>query len=129
MRRWRTTIAGGVGGPAPATTVSAGPCVLKYANGQLYFGTGGSPVAAVYRVSQRTGVLTPVAGSGITTGPGYSEVPTGGVPAAAFSFSSPCGTAVDAAGSVLVADADQVVAVAAKSGTFYGKRMTRPGTC
>jgi hypothetical protein len=119
-----TTIAGGVGGPAPATSVSVGPCVLKYANGQLYFGTGESSVAAVYRVSQRTGVLTPVAGSGISSGPGYFEEPMDGVPAAAFSFSSPCGTTVDAAGNVLVADADQVVAVAAKSGTFYGKRMT-----
>ena len=119
-----TTIAGGVGGPAPATSVSIGPCVLKYANGQLYFGTGESTVAAVYRVSQRTGVLTPVAGSGISSGLGYFEEPTNGVPAAAFSFSSPCGTAVDAAGNLLVADADQVVAVAAKSGTFYGKRMT-----
>jgi hypothetical protein len=119
-----STIAGGVGGPAPATSVSVGACALKYANGQLYFGTGQSSVAAVYRVSQRTGVLTPVAGSGISTGPGYSGEPTDGVPAAAFSFSSPCGTAVDGAGNVLVADADQVVAVAAKSGTFYGKRVT-----
>ena len=102
--------------------MSIGPCALKYANGQLYFGQNAP--TAVYRVSQRTGVLTPVAGSGISTGLSYSEEPADGVPSAAFSFFGPCGTAVDAAGNVLVADLDRVVAVAAKTGTFYGKRMT-----
>jgi hypothetical protein len=117
-----TTIAGGVGGPAPATSVSVGACALKFANGQLYFGTGESTMVAAYRVSQRTGVLTPVAGSG--PGPVSFVEPANGVPAAAFFFSSPCGTTVDPAGNVLVADADQVVAVAAKTGTFFGKKMT-----
>jgi hypothetical protein len=118
-----STIAGGTGGPAAATSVSIDPCAIKYANGSLYFGTGDNSPSAVYRVSQRTGVLTPVAGSGITGGLGANQ-PGDGTLASAFTFSSPCGVAADGAGNVLVADSDQAFAVAAKTGTFYGQRMT-----
>jgi hypothetical protein len=112
-----TTIAGGTGGPGAATGVSISPCAIKYADGSLYVGSG-----VVYRVSQRTGVLTTVAGSGVG-GAAYPEQPGDGIPAAEFGFVNPCGTAVDGAGNVLVADSDQVLAVAAKNGTFYGRHM------
>jgi hypothetical protein len=118
-----STIAGGTGGPAAATSVSIDPCAIKYSNGSLYFGTGDNSPSAVYRVSQRTGVLTPVAGSGITGGHAANQ-PGDGTLASAFTFNSPCGIAADGAGNELVADSDQVLAVAAKTGTFYGQRMT-----
>jgi hypothetical protein len=118
-----STIAGGPGGPAAATSVSIDPCAIKYGGGALYVGTGGSPIQAVYRLSQRTGVLTPVAGSGVSDAYQVSE-PGNGISASAFTFMSPCGVAVDGAGNVLVADSHRVLAVAAKTGAFYGKRMT-----
>jgi len=118
-----STIAGGPGGPAAATSVSIDPCAIKYASGSLYIGTGYNSPEAVYRVSQRTGVLTPVAGSGLSGANAVSQ-PGDGTPASAFTFNSPCGVTVDGAGNVLVADSDQVLTVAAKTGTFYGQRMT-----
>jgi hypothetical protein len=118
-----STIAGGPGGPAAATSVSIDPCAIKYAGGALYVSTGGSPIQAVYRLSQRTGVLTAVAGSGVSDAYQISE-PGNGISASAFTFMSPCGVAVDGAGNVLVADSHRVLAVAAKTGSFYGKRMT-----
>jgi len=83
----------------PATSVSMQPCAVKYAAGSLYIGA----YDAVYKVSQRTGAATSVG--------------------AGFGFGQACGVAVDGAGNVLVADDDEVVAVAAKTGTFYGKKM------
>jgi hypothetical protein len=118
-----TTVAGGTGGPGAATRVSVAPCAIKYADGSLYISTGDSADTAVYRVSQRTGTLTPVAGSGID---GFDEIrqPGDGIRASAFTFAAPCGVTVDKAGNVLVADYNQVLAVAAKTGTFYGRPMT-----
>jgi hypothetical protein len=121
MRRMRTVALLALGGLAAtglaAAGVSISPCAIKYADGSLYIGSG-----VVYRVSQRTGVLTTVAGSGVG-GAAYPEQPGDGIPAAEFGFVNPCGTAVDGAGNVLVADSDQVLAVAAKNGTFYGRHM------
>lgn len=108
-----STVVGGTGGPGPATNVSITPCALKYANGAVYFASGG----VVDKVSQRTGTLTPVAGNGVEFGL------DSGQPAAAFSFARPCGVALDAAGNVLVADGYEIEAVAARTGTFYGTAM------
>ena len=88
----------------PATSVALSPCGIKYAAGSLYIGSG----SAVYKVSEQTGRATSVA-SGFDFRQGFN-------PAA-------CGVAVDGAGNVLVADAGAVVAVAAKTGTFYGRKM------
>lgn len=113
-----STVIGGPGGPAPATDVSIGPCALGYVSGELYFS---SYQAVVDRVSQRTGLLTPIAGNGVDLPePGPSD----GTPALAAMLSGPCGVTVDRAGNVLVGYGAQVLAVAAKTGTFYGKRMT-----
>jgi hypothetical protein len=91
---------GAVGGTR-ATSLSLTPCAIKYAAGDLYIGSDD----AVYKVSQQTGSATSVA-------PGFFQ---GGA----------CGVAVDGAGNVLVADYSEVVAVAAKTGTFYGRKMVR----
>jgi uncharacterized RmlC-like cupin family protein len=81
------------------------PCAVKDAAGNLYIGA----YDAVYKVSQQTGAATRVA-------PGFDFQPT---------FGQACGVAVDGAGNVLVADGEVVVAVAAKTGTFYGKKMIK----
>ena len=94
-----------VAGP-PATSVVLSPCGIKYAAGNLYIGAGD----AVYKVSEGTGRATSIA-------PGrLSPVP--------YLDPQACGVAVDGAGNVLVANGPDVVAVAAKTGTFYGRRMT-----
>ncbi len=72
-------------------------------SGRLYIGAG----VAVYKVSERTGDATSIA-------PGFTW---------GQAFARPCGVAVDGAGNVLVADGDEVVAVAARTGTFYGRKM------
>jgi hypothetical protein len=91
-------------GPAagtPATQVPMVPCAIKYGAGNLYVGSG----SAVDKVSQQNGTVTGIA-------------PT-------FAFAQACGVTVDSAGNVLVADGAMVVAVAAKTGTFYGEKMTK----
>ncbi len=96
--------AAGAAAGTPATSVPMVPCAVKYAVGNLYIGAGD----AVYQVSQQTGAATTVA-PGFTFQQGFGQA---------------CGVAVDAAGNVLVADGE-VVAVAAKTGTFYGKKMIK----
>ena len=98
--------AAGAAAGTPATSVALSPCAIKYAAGSLYIGAGN----AVYKVSERTGTATSIA-------PGRLSP---------ISYENPqaCGVAVDGAGNVLVASGPEVVAVAAKTGTFYGRRMT-----
>jgi trimeric autotransporter adhesin len=101
-----TTIAGGVGGPGPATNVSIRVCGLKSAAAALYIAGG----TIVRRVDERTGRLTTV---------------TSSIPANANAdVSDACGVTADAAGNVLVADVEQVEVVAARTGRFYGRLMT-----
>src|SRR5580658_8211704 len=118
------TVAGGVGGPGPATQVSLsalgttalGPCGVTYGDGRLYV----PDVASVRSVSPATGRLTTVAGTGVTG-------PLGdGGPATSASLGDACGAAVDAAGNLVIADgiADRVQLVAHGTGTFYGQPMT-----
>jgi hypothetical protein len=91
----------GAVGSTRATSLSLTPCAIKSVAGDLYIGAGD----AVYKVSQQTGAATSVP-------PGYS-------------FGDACGVAVDGAGNVVVADLNEVVVVAAKTGTFYGKKMVK----
>ena len=109
-----STIVGGPGGPALATTVALqGPCGVSFASGALYVGAG-----VVREVSIGTGQLTTPAGSGA---PG----PLGdGVPATTTALNT-CGVTVDPQGNLVVAaGAASVAVVAASSGTFYGQAMT-----
>jgi hypothetical protein len=112
-----SVVAGGPGGPDPAVNVSVVPCGVKFARGQLYVGG----LAVVYRVSQATGRLVPVAGSGPW---GTSAGSTGdGVPAAGAELAA-CGITADTTGNLLLANGTSVRVVAAKTGTYYGQQMT-----
>jgi hypothetical protein len=92
-----STVIGGAGGPDPATNVSISACTLDYANGALYFARGG----LVTKVSRATGVLSNVAAAS----------------------GNACGVTADAAGNLLVAAGEEIEAVAARTGTFYGTAM------
>jgi hypothetical protein len=124
-----STIAGGVGGPAPARKVSIGLCGLvavtsgcgvSFAGGHLYFtdlsaGNGGGLVRAV---SLRTGRLTTPVGSG-QWGLGGD-----GGPAAQAQTAKLQDVAVDKSANLLVVDGTRVRVAAPRSGTFYGQAMT-----
>jgi trimeric autotransporter adhesin len=109
-----TTVAGGVGGPGQATTVALAPCGVSFQNGSIYVADGGT----VRKISP-AGQLTTPAGIGVG-GPRS----TGGLATEAALVT--CGTAVDHAGNLVMADPGrhQVTVVAAKTGTFYGQAMT-----
>jgi uncharacterized protein YheU (UPF0270 family) len=111
-----STLAGGVGGPGPGTKVAlSSPCGVATSASNVYISSAG----AVRRVTQQTGYLSTLAGTG-AAGP----LGTGG-PATRASI-EPCGLAVDRAGNVVVADTvnDLIRVVAHRSGTFYGQAMT-----
>jgi hypothetical protein len=112
-----TTIAGGYGGPGPATAVSlqqlAGCFGLQVGRGQLYLNGGGVERA----VNVRTGTLSTVAVQLIP--PFLNGV--GGL--SNLLTRSPCSATVDSFGNLAVPYHGLQV-VAAKSGTFYGRKMT-----
>jgi trimeric autotransporter adhesin len=119
-----STFAGGVGGPAKATTVTLSggsvtdvdPCGLAVGNGALYVGD----TTTVRRIGPADGLTTP-AGSGALSG-----YPASGVPAVGVLVSYACGVATDSSGNLVIADsgARMIRVVAAKTGTFYGQAMT-----
>ena len=109
-----STVAGGVGGPGPATSVAVSPCGVAWAGGWLYIGDG----SMVRRVSTATGALTTVAGDN-AAGPADDSGA-----AVSSAISSACGTALDGAGNLVIAAGSQVQVVAARTGTFYGRPMT-----
>ncbi|HXC83114.1 MAG TPA: hypothetical protein VNV62_14800 [Trebonia sp.] len=117
-----STIAGGPGGPGPATSYTLSPCDVHYAHGYVYIGEDNF----VRRVSAATGVLATVAGND-AGGPDTSGGPATGTGIGASSDTEytggACGTAVDAAGNLVIADG-AVWVVAARTGTFYGQQMT-----
>jgi hypothetical protein len=124
-----TTIAGGVGGPGPASEIPAGGCVVTYAGGSLY---AQSSAGAIRKISMITGQLSTVVGTGVV-GPA-----TDGVSGPASNLEpSSCGLAVDAHGNLLFSDGEQLgpeggavkgndlIRVLAKmTGRFYGQPMT-----
>ena len=109
-----STVEGGAGGPGPATSVAVSPCGVNWAGGWLYIAAG----SVVRRVSTATGALTTVAGDD-AAGPADDSGA-----AVSSAISGACGTAVDGAGNLLIADGLQVLVVAARTGTFYGRHMT-----
>jgi NHL repeat len=113
------TIAGGVGGPAKATSVALrAACGVGFGAGNLFISDGGS----VRKVSPVTDALTTPAGTGV-------DRPFGGDggPAAQVNLAGTCGTALDHSGNLLIADYgnSRIRAVPARSGTFYGQQMTK----
>ena len=112
-----STVAGGVGGPAKATSVAVSfPCGVTFGGGFLYAADGGS----VRQVDPGTDRLTTPAGTGV-------DGPLGdGRPATGASLSFACGVATDAVGNLLIADSGdlRIRVVAHTAGTFYGQAMT-----
>lgn len=117
------TIAGGPGGPAPASSVSVQPCGVKFARGGLYIGStsppysGGADFPAVYRVNLNGGGLTTVAGVGADAGFNVD----GDV--ASSAGVNACDMTVDSAGNLLLANQNRILVIAAKTGTYYRERM------
>lgn len=112
-----STVAGGVGGPGPATSVSLqqlGGCFgIQVVGGRLYLGGYGAERA----VNVRTGFLRTVARQLVHTGFSGQAGPI------ALLESGPCSATADSFGNLVVAESGLQV-VAAKSGTFYGQKMT-----
>ena len=118
-----TTVADGVGGPGPGTSISLAdangpscrlPNTVTAAAGNLYVAEG-----SVRKVSERTGLLTTPAGTGAAGPPG----------AGGRAVSAPlgaCGIAVDHAGNLVIADElrRRIDVVPASTGTSYGRAMT-----
>jgi hypothetical protein len=112
-----STVAGGVGGPARASSVSLGqwpftPCGLAPAGGSVYVATYNS----VRKVNQHSDWLTTVAGAADGKGDG--------VPAISSALDRACAVAVDHAGNVVLAEYGSVRLIATRTGTFYGQAMT-----
>src|SRR5579859_7106010 len=121
-----STIAGGLGGPAMATTVGISVCRVTSAGGSLYLADGDG----VYRESPR-GRLIPVAGTGIPFVAG--GVPAHGLPGPVGStWVDACYATLDGHGNLLLTDADNsfrpgkpddILVMPPRAGTFYGKAM------
>ena len=109
-----STIAGGVGGPGPATSVAVSPCGVRWAGGWLYIGDG----STVRRVSAATGALTTVAGDNAAGPADDSGAAIGSA------ISQACGTVLDRSGNLVIAAGPQVLVAAARTGRFYGQQMT-----
>ena len=121
-----TTVAGGVGGPGPATQISlasstapssscgSGLSGVAFSAGQLYLAD-----TSVRKVSEQTDQLTTPAGTG-------SAGPFGAGGPASRATIVACGVAVDHAGNVVIADTLQrrIEVLPHASGTFYGRAMT-----
>jgi hypothetical protein len=111
------TVAGGPGGPGPARSVALGlftTCSAQFAAGHLYLPDAGGLVRTV---NWRTGWLrTPIGGAAAVAGDGLP---------ARDAAVRPCGASRDEAGNLLVAEylGGRVRVVAARSGTFYGRKM------
>jgi hypothetical protein len=114
------TVAGGVGGPGPATSVPITTCPISYADGALYAGDE----EVVRRIDARTGWLTTPAGDGTYSDHGDGGLATGaGLNAGNENNACTTAATLDAAGNLLIA-AGQIYVVAARTGTFYGRPMT-----
>lgn len=106
------TIAGGVGGPGPGTTIGLTPCAVTARGGSVYVSDG----SVIWSVDRSTDQMAAVAGVG-TTGSGSD-----GIPALQAGISG-CGSSVDGHGNLVVLAITRVRVVAKSSGTFYGQSM------
>ena len=127
------TLAGGLGGPAAAATVSiAQPCGVTSAGKTLLVGTEVAHAGVLREVSETTGRLTNLAGVPL---PGTSP---DGTLAGNSQFVLACDTALDHAGNLVFSDSAFVDAgfrqrtgnykvrvLAMHGGTFYGQKMIK----
>src|SRR5215472_9743478 len=110
-----STLAGGVGGPAAATSVSLTPCGASFGGGSLYI----ADAETVRRVDPGTGRLTTPVGNGIGDPLGDRGLAT------RAGLANTCSAVPDGAGNLVIADLnhDRVRVAAARTGTFYGVAM------
>ena len=111
-----STVAGGVGGPGRATQVDVNtPCGVSSGGGRLYV----AAFSVVRQVNPATDWLTTPAG---TPNAPFGE----GGPAPSAGMGA-CAAAVDQRGNLVIADYlnQRVRVVAASTGTFYGRAMTK----
>jgi NHL repeat-containing protein len=122
-----TTVAGGAGGPGPATKVGLAywpgeyPCATATHSGGLFVTDGDASSDGTFYGQQMTaGHVYALAG---TVGAGSTG---DGVPATSAELISPVALAVDSAGNVLIDDSTsaRIRVVAASTGVFYGQAMT-----
>jgi len=135
-----TTVAGGVGGPGPATKVAIAPCTpqsevsldvspcdVTFAGGRLYVTDSGARTLFAFAGSSMirsidiaTGRLQTPAGDGVTGFGGDRGLAT------AAELSDPGGVSMDRHGNLVIADTgnNRVRVVAGRSGVFYGIAMT-----
>jgi hypothetical protein len=111
-----STVAGGVGGPGLATSVSAGTCGVTFdGSASLYIASG----STVRKVATTTDALTTPAGNGVGGKPRGFGHPSANV------YMTTCGAAVASNGDIAFATSGYRVEVAAaETGTFFGQRMT-----
>ncbi len=114
------TIAGGIGGPARATSVGFRPCGVAFGAGFLYVSEG----TAIRRVNPVSDWLTNVAGVG-TEGFAADGTPALSAQLGGDAEVGACGVAVDRWGNTVFADWHnlRVRVIAATTGTFYGQGM------
>jgi len=111
-----TTIAGGIGGPAAATTIGIQADEVAFGAGQLYV----SDRLTIRRVAPSSDWLTNVAGVGLA---GFSP---DGTAALGASLDHAYGFAIDHSGNTVFAEtnSNRVRVIPARNGTFYGQAMT-----
>jgi trimeric autotransporter adhesin len=111
-----STVAGGVGGPGPATKVALSPHGVFYGGGSLYV----AGLTSVRMVDPVTDHLTTPAGTGVSAPVGNDGL------AKHASLSGAEGGTVDGAGNLVIADTghQEIRVVAESTGTFYGRAMT-----
>jgi sugar lactone lactonase YvrE len=117
-----STVAGGAGGPARATSMPLGdeagsaPCGVAFGAGGVLVADGGT----VRTINPKTDWLTTPAGTGQTL-PG---TPDGHSATGANLYT--CAVAADKSGNLVVMDTqhERLRVVAARGGTFYGRSMT-----
>ena len=115
-----STLAGGVGGPGPASQIAGGDCAVAFSHGSLYATGYSLSPSVIRRISMRTGQLTTFAGSAFYGGPSPD-----GTPATQASIDTSCGVTADAHGNLYFTDqADLVEMVPATTGTYFGRSMT-----
>jgi trimeric autotransporter adhesin len=111
-----TTVAGGIGGPARATTIGIQGQEIAFGVGQLYV----SDRLTIRRVALSSDWLTNVAGVGLA---GFSPDGTAALRAV---LDRAYGFAIDHSGNVVFAEtnSNRVRVIPASNGTFYGQAMT-----
>ena len=131
-----TTVAGGVGGPGPASTVAVSPCAgldgdfndplqcdVTFADGRLYVTEAFAGLNVVRSVDFATGRLTTPVGDGFG---GFGGFGGDGGWARSAELNRPGSVAADRHGNLIVADTanNRIRVVAARRGVFYGVKMT-----